>query len=102
MDYKRNHLIELPDEPKIKKLFEKMYEHMPEKHYYPLPEDLEQAAKSKLDQDGTVNPETGLREAHVSKTSGGKLSKWAAAQRKKERNRRKRRTAAKSKRKNRK
>lgn len=41
-----------------------------------VPEELNQAAKAKL---------KGENEAYVSKTSGGKLSKWAAQQRKEKR-----------------
>ena len=44
--------------------------------YREVPEELEQAAKKKL---------AGQKEAMVSLTSGGKLSKWAAGERKKER-----------------
>lgn len=44
--------------------------------YEEIPNKLEQAAKVKLQ---------GKMEAQVSKTSGGKLSKWAAGRRKKKR-----------------
>lgn len=66
--------------------------------YIPLPEELIQAARRKL---------AGKKEAQVSLTSGGELSKWAAEQRKKKREQRKkakakRKTAKKSKQLNRK
>lgn len=43
--------------------------------FLPLPDELQGAAKKKL---------AGKSSTHVSFTSGGKLSKWAAGQRKKE------------------
>ncbi len=47
-----------------------------EQGYEPVPPELETAAKKKL---------AGKDEAHVSLTSGGKLSKWAAQKRKNKR-----------------
>jgi len=46
--------------------------HFPVKEYEPVPKKLQRAAELKL---------AGRDEAHVSLTSGGKLSKWAAGRR---------------------
>ncbi len=61
-----DYIDSLPD--KLKEQFEE--------DYTPVPEHLDKAARLKL---------KGQREAYVSKTSGGKLSKWAAQDRKKKR-----------------
>ena len=67
MNVDNNHLKEVfEDNPEI-------VEKMKEQGYVRVPEELEHAAKVKL---------AGKEEAYVSKTSGGKLSKWAAKQRK--------------------
>ena len=64
-------------------------------NYIPVPDELVHAAKVKL---------SGKKEAMVSLTSGGKLSKWAAEQRKERRSgskKQKRQMAKESKRRNR-
>ena len=66
---------------------EKEMKAMQERGYTEVPKELETAAKKKL---------AGKAEAYVSLTSGGKLSKWAAKQRKA-----KRKIAAESRKKNR-
>ena len=66
MNTSNNHLI---NEETLKELDERA-----RKKYNPVPGALEYAAKRKLN---------GEKEAYVSKTSGGKLSKWAAKKRKK-------------------
>ena len=89
MNVQDNHLVrDIKQVPKDKR-----------KDYTELPEELAEAAEKKLD---------GKDEATVSKTSGGKLSQWAAKQRKIQRqaaqkaaNRRKNKAAKKSRRKNR-
>lgn len=89
MNVKDNHLVR-----DIKQVPEDEQE-----DYTELPEELAEAAQKKL---------AGKDETVVSKTSGGKLSKWAAQQRKLRRerakkaaNRRKNKAARKSRRKNR-
>lgn len=64
-----NELIQFDDD-ELNKLFKK---HNP---YEQLPDDLHHAAKVKL---------KGRKSAFVSKTSGGKLSKWAVHRRKEKR-----------------
>ena len=60
--------------------------------YTPVPEQLEGAAKKKL---------AGKNEAMVSLTSGGKLSKWAAHDRREQAKKKARKTAKKSRQRNR-
>jgi ABC-type enterochelin transport system substrate-binding protein len=66
----------------------------PEKkeRYKPIPEHLERAAQKKL---------AGKEEAMVSLTSGGKLSQWAAQERKEKTRKNARKTSAASRKKNR-
>lgn len=64
------------EEERVQNLLESMNElksSLQERGYEPVPKELESAAKKKL---------AGKDEAYVSLTSGGKLSKWAAKQRK--------------------
>ena len=70
MDPNTNGLIDLSDltEDQKQEFFDRM------KNYEAIPEYLNMAAKKKLGKE---------RYAEVSKTSGGKLSKWAARRRKK-------------------
>lgn len=63
--------------------------HLLKEAYEPLPAHLHRAARKKLN---------GKKEAYVSLTSGGKLSQWAAGERKKKK---KRKQAKLSRRKNR-
>ncbi len=60
--------------------FLSMEESLREQGYTPVPAELEKAAEKKL---------AGQDEAYVSLTSGGKLSKWAAKQRKAKRKKQK-------------
>jgi hypothetical protein len=69
MNTDTGHLVDMQEGPfkdKLKKLAEQGYE--------PVPPELNHAAKVKL---------AGRHEAMVSLTSGGKLSRWAAKERKK-------------------
>lgn len=68
MDTNRNHLV---TEEYLKTLDQKDQE-----NYEPVPGELTEAAMRKL---------AGKQECYVSKTSGGKLSRWAASKRKKKR-----------------
>lgn len=64
------------EEERVQDLLERMNElksSMQERGYKEVPKELETAAEKKL---------SGKAEAYVSLTSGGKLSKWAAKQRK--------------------
>lgn len=72
MDINTGHLVS-PE--KFKEMMENYtdYDRKALENYQPVPKELEVAAKKKL---------AGKDEAYVSLTSGGKLSKWAAKQRK--------------------
>jgi aspartyl aminopeptidase len=65
-----NHLKSLND------VTNEMKEQLEGEGYEPIPEELNRAAKRKLN---------GNNEAYVSRNSGGKLSKWAAKKRKQKR-----------------
>jgi len=86
MDINTGHLVS-PE--KFKEMMENFTEYEKEalKDYQPVPKELEPAAKKKL---------ASKDEAYVSLTSGGKLSRWAAKQRKA-----KRKAAKQSRKKNR-
>ena len=62
------------------------------KKYTPVPKSLEEAAKKKL---------AGKNEAMVSLTSGGKLSRWAAHDRREKKRKKARKNAKESRRRNR-
>ena len=87
MDPDIGHLV---SEKKLLEILEKE----PEKkeRYKPIPEHLERAAQKKL---------AGKEEAMVSLTSGGKLSSWAAQERKAKTRKKARRTSEASRRRNR-
>ena len=80
MNVDTGHLINLSSE-KARQIFggigEAFEEKAKEMGYEPVPDDLREAATKKLN---------GQDDAIVSKFSGGKLSKWAAKQRKSKRN----------------
>ena len=78
MDVNTGHLVTAEKMAEMMKLSEMMKlaegaENEPLEKYEPVPEELRVAAEKKL---------AGKDEAYVSLTSGGKLSKWAAKQRK--------------------
>lgn len=73
MDTRTNHLIRLDEGEE------------PPKGYEPVPTELQRAAIFKL---------AGRKEATVSRTSGGKLSRWAAMRRNQRRKARKRSRAS--------
>jgi hypothetical protein len=102
MDVNSNRLVGAPDGKDAKFLEEFLASNA---EYQKVPRKLADAADKKLAADGELNEETGMVEATVSKTSGGKLSRWAAAQRRaqkqKSRARAKDKIAAKSRKKNR-
>lgn len=73
-----NHLVDLEKFEDFEQIEqEELMKALQRHEYQMLADNLQHAAKTKLN---------GEREAHVSKTSGGKLSKWAANQRKMQRN----------------
>jgi hypothetical protein len=72
MNPDNGHLIDINHDPFKKE--KAMIEEGVNSIYKELPADLQNAAKLKLN---------GRHEAHVSLSSGGKLSKWAALERKK-------------------